>query len=363
MPAIGISPVFQFPPLPGFSAGDPNLLFMRILSYILRRLIYMIPVIFGVTVLVFIISHAIPGDPAKMIAGPKASRQAVENIRKAHGLDRPLPVQYLRFVSGLFRGDLGVSIRNHRPVTHDLKDFFPATLELTLASITLCLVIGIPLGIISAVRRNRLIDHVTRVFSVFGVSMPVFWLGLMLLLLFYRQLGWLPGSGRLDIGMSPPVHVTGLYLIDSLMEGRPDKFFNAASHILLPAFCLSYVYLAIVTRIVRSSMIEVLNQEFITTARANGISETVIVLKHAFKNSLIPTVTITGLSIGELLGGAILTETIFGWPGMGKYVVDSVGYLDFPAIMGFTLTVSIVYVSINLLVDVLYAFLNPKIQY
>lgn len=324
---------------------------------------YMIPVLFGVTVLVFIISHAIPGDPAKMIAGPKASRQAIENIRRAHGLDRPLPVQYLRFVSGLMRGDLGTSIRNHRPVTHDLKDFFPATLELTLASIAICLVVGIPLGIISAVKRSRLIDHVTRIFSVFGVSMPVFWLGLMLLLLFYRNLGWLPGSGRLDIDFSPPVHVTGLYLVDALLESRPDKFLNTAAHLLLPAFCLSYVYLAIITRIVRSSMIEVLGQDYITTARANGVAEVSIVLKHAFKNSLIPTVTITGLSFGELLGGAVLTETIFGWPGMGKYVVDSVNYLDFPAIMGFTLIVSMVYVSINLIVDVLYAFLNPKIKY
>jgi len=336
---------------------------MRILHYIMRRLIYMLPVLLGVTVLVFIISHAIPGDPAKMIAGPKASREAIENIRKAHGLDQPLPVQYLRFVSGLLQGDLGVSIRNHRPVTHDLKDFFPATLELTFASIAICLGVGIPLGIISAVKRNRLADHFTRVFSVFGVSMPVFWLGLMLLLLFYRNLGWLPGSGRIDIGFSPPVHFTGLYLIDSLIEGRIDKFLNVASHIILPAFCLSYVYLAIVTRIVRSSMIEVLSQDFITTARANGISETVIVLKHAFKNSLIPTITITGLSFGELLGGAILTETIFGWPGMGKYVVDSVNYLDFPAIMGFTMIVALVYVSINLCVDVLYAFLNPRIRY
>ncbi|WP_022669097.1 ABC transporter permease [Desulfospira joergensenii] len=336
---------------------------MRIIRYILRRLLYLAPVLFGVTIMVFVISHAIPGDPAKMIAGPKASRQAVENIRKQHGLDKPLAVQYFRFISGLAKADLGISIRNHRPVTRDLYDFFPATLELTLASIGICLFVGIPLGILSAVNRNRLIDHCTRIFSVFGVSMPVFWLGLMLLLLFYRNLGWLPGSGRLDIDFSPPVYVTGLYLIDTLLEGSMDKFFNAATHLLMPAFCLSYVYLAIITRIVRSSMIEVLGQDYIVTARANGVSEWMVVVKHAFKNSLIPTVTITGLSFGELLGGAILTETIFGWPGMGKYVVDSVNYLDFPAIMGFTLVVSLVYVSINLAVDVLYAFLNPKITY
>jgi peptide/nickel transport system permease protein len=193
--------------------------------------------------------------------------------------------------------------------------------------------------------------------------MPVFWLGLMLLLLFYRHLGWLPGSGRLDVSVTPPAHVTGMYLVDALLEGSWVKLWNALSHILLPAFCLSYVYLAIITRITRSSMISAMGQEFITTARANGISEVVVVLKHGLKNALIPTVTITGLSIGELLGGAILTETIFDWPGMGKYVVDSVGFLDFPAIMGFTLVVSLVYVIVNLLVDILYAFLDPQIRY
>ena len=336
---------------------------MRILSYILKRLVYLIPVLIGVTLLVFVISHAIPGDPARMMAGQKASREAVENLRRSLGLDRPLPEQYIRFLGGLFRGDLGMSIRNQRPVIDDIKDFFPATLELTLASMVLCIAVGLPLGIISAVRRNRPIDHISRVFSVFGVSMPVFWLGLMLLLLFYRNLGWLPGSGRLDMALDPPVHVTGLYLIDTLWEGSGAKFWNALKHFILPAFCLSYVYLAIITRIVRSSMIAVMGQDYITTARANGLAEAVIILKHTLKNSLIPTVTITGLSIGELLGGAILTETIFNWPGMGKYVVDSVNFLDFPAIMGFTLVVSFAYVMINLLVDVLYAFLDPQIRY
>ncbi len=336
---------------------------MRILHYILHRLFYMIPVLIGVTVLVFIISHAIPGDPASMIAGPKASREAIDKIRAAHGLDKPLPVQYLRFVSGLLHGDLGVSIRNHRPVTSDMADFFPATLELTLASLMLCLGVGIPLGILAAVRRNSLADHATRVFSVFGVSTPVFWLGLMLLLLFYRNLGWLPGSGRLDIATTPPTHITGMYIVDSLLTGNWKTLRQALAHIILPAFCLSYVYLAIITRIVRSSMIQVLGQDYITTARANGLSNAKVVLKHAFKNSLIPTVTITGLSFGELLGGAILTETIFAWPGMGKYVVDSVNFLDFPAIMGFTLMVSLAYVCINLVVDLLYAVLNPTIKY
>jgi peptide/nickel transport system permease protein len=336
---------------------------MRILSYILKRLLYLIPVLVGVTLLVFIISHAIPGDPARMMAGQKASREAVENLRRSLGLDRPLPEQYVRYLFGLLKGDLGTSIRNQRPVLEDLKDFFPATLELTLASMTICLSLGLPIGILAAVRRNRPIDHISRVFSVCGVSMPVFWLGLMLLLLFYRNLHWLPGSGRLDVTIIPPAHVTGLYLVDAILEGSWDKFRNGLSHIILPAFCLSYVYLAIITRIVRSSMIAVMEQEFVTTARANGIAETVVILKHCLKNSLIPTVTIIGLSIGELLGGAILTETIFDWPGMGKYVVDSVNFLDFPAIMGFTLVVSFSYVMINLVVDILYAVLNPQIRY
>lgn len=336
---------------------------MRLLGYVLERLFYIIPVLIGVTLLVFIISHAIPGDPARMMAGQKASREAVENIRKSLGLDRPLPEQYLRYLVGLAKGDLGMSIRNQRPVLDDLENFFPATLELTLLSIIFCISVGLPLGILSAIRRNHPIDHMARVFSVIGVSMPVFWLGLMLLLLFYSHLGWLPGSGRLDVSMTPPAHVTGMYLVDTLLEGSWEKFTNAFSHILLPAFCLSYVYLAIITRIARSSMLSAMGQEFITTARANGISEFAVVLKHGLKNALIPTVTITGLSIGELLGGAILTETIFDWPGMGKYVVDSVGFLDFPAIMGFTLVVSLIYVIVNLLVDVLYAFLDPQIRY
>ena len=336
---------------------------MRILRYAFKRLLYIVPVLVGVTLLVFIISHAIPGDPARMMAGQKASREAVENIRRSLGLDRPLPEQYVRYLSGLLKGDLGRSIRNQRPVLDDLKDFFPATIELTSVSMIFCIAVGLPLGIVSAVRRNRPVDHLSRVFSVIGVSMPVFWLGLMLLLLFYRNLGWLPGSGRLDVAVTPPVHVTGIYLMDTLFEGSWGKFASALSHIFLPAFCLSYVYLAIITRIVRSSMISVMGLDFITTARANGIAESVVVLKHCLKNALIPTVTITGLSIGELLGGAILTETIFDWPGMGKYVVDSVNFLDFPAIMGFTLVVSLVYVIINLLVDILYAFLDPQIRY
>jgi peptide/nickel transport system permease protein len=193
--------------------------FMRLLGYIIKRLLYVLPVLIGVTLLVFIISHAIPGDPARMMAGQKATRQAVENIRRSLGLDRPLPEQYLRYLIGLAKGDLGISIRNQRPVLDDLRNFFPATLELTLVSMIFCISVGLPLGILSAIRRNHPIDHTARVFSVIGVSMPVFWLGLMLLLLFYRHLSWLPGSGRLDVSVTTPAHVTGMVLVDALLEG------------------------------------------------------------------------------------------------------------------------------------------------
>ena len=336
---------------------------MSLIEFIIRRLLAVVPVLFGVTLCVFIISHAIPGDPAAMIAGQRASQETIDNIRKTYGLDRPLYEQYIRYLDDLAHGDLGVSIRNQRPVTEDLKDFFPATLELALAAMLLCLLVGVPLGILAAVKRNKLADHLTRVFSVIGVSTPVFWLGLMLLLLFYRNLDLLPGSGRIGIFFSPPPAVTGLYTIDALLCGDFELFADVASHLVLPAFCLSYVYLAIVTRIVRSSMINSLGQDYIVTARANGIPEWRVIGKHALKNSMIPTITIVGLSVGELLGGAILTETIFSWPGMGKYVVDSVNYLDFPAIMGFTLVVSLAYVFINLCVDVFYALANPQIRY
>lgn len=332
-------------------------------TFLLKRLLAVIPVLFGVTLCVFLLSHAIPGDPASMIAGEKASVETLENIRRMYGLDRPLYEQYIRYMGDLFQGDLGQSIRNQRPVADDLKAYFPATLELALAAMLLCLVIGIPLGIIAAVKRNKMADHLTRVFSVIGVSTPVFWLGLMLLLVFYRNLDWLPGSGRLSIFFSPPTAVTGLYSIDALLAGDWELLGDVLAHLVLPAFCLSYVYLAIITRIVRSSMIHTLEQDYVVTARANGFSELRVVGRHALKNSLIPTITIVGLSIGELLGGAVLTETIFGWPGMGKYVVDSVNSLDFPAIMGFTLVVSLAYVFINLCVDILYALVNPQIRY
>lgn len=329
---------------------------------IARRMLLLLLVLFGVTVITFSVSHLVPGDPARMLVGQRASQEVVEQMRHQLGLDRPVWEQYLRYMRDLMRGNLGISIRTQRPVSEDLVIFFPATLELALTAMFLAVVVGIPLGIVSATRKDALADHVSRLVSVAGVSTPLFWLGLVVLLVFYGRLGWLPGSGRLDPFIAALPRVTGFLLLDSLLAGRPDAFWNALRHLVLPALCLSYVHLAVVTRQVRASMLEVLSQDYIRTALANGIPGRSVIYRHALKNALIPTVTVVGLAIGDLLGGAILTETIFAWPGMGSYVVDSINFLDFPAIMGFTVFIAVGYVLINLVVDLAYMWLDPRIR-
>lgn len=333
------------------------------LTLVSRRLVAAVPVLLGVTVLTFLLSHVIPGDPARLLVGQRASDEVVRRMRKELGLDDPLYVQYWNYLGQLLRGDLGTSIRNRRPVIRDLAERFPASLELTSVSLFLCVVMAIPLGVMSAVKRNRLVDHVTRVLALFGVSMPVFWWGLLLLLVFYFRLGWLPGPGRIDLTVSPPVGYTSLYILDSILSRDWRALASSARHLVLPAFCLCYVYLAIMTRMVRSSMLEVLSCDYIRTARANGLPERTVIYKHALRNALAPTVTMVGLSFGELIGGAILTETIFAWPGLGSYMVDSVLFLDFPAIMGCTVLICLVYMIVNLIVDITYGFLDPQVRW
>lgn len=327
-----------------------------------RRLALLVVVLLGVTFLTFVISHMVPGDPARLLAGDKASAETVQRIRQELGLDQPVLIQYGRYLRGLLQGDLGLSLRTLHPVQADLRTFFPATIELALVSLTLAVLVGIPLGVISAVRKDTLVDHVNRVIAIAGVSTPIFWFGLMAMLIFYRKLGWFPGSERLDTFLTPAPRVTGLYLADSLLAGNWAVFRNAVWHLTLPALCLSYIHVAAISRMVRSSMLEVLNQDYIRTAMAAGLPRRVIVYRHALRNALIPTVTMLGIAFGELLGGAVLTETIFSWPGMGKYVVDSIASLDFPAIMGFTLVTATGYVLLNLLVDLSYPLLNPQIR-
>ena len=264
--------------------------------FVLTRFLLIIPTVFILVTIVFFVMRA-TGDPISAAMGGRLTPEELQRRIHAAGYDRPLVVQYLDYLGGLLRGDLGMSLRNQRPVLDDLRDHVPATLELALAAMLLCLVVGIPLGVLAAVKRDRLADHLTRVFSVIGVSTPVFWLGLMLLLIFYRDLGILPGSGRLDIYTIEPPSVTGMYTLDALISGDMEAFRDALAHLILPAFCLGYIYLAIITRIVRSSMLHSLEQDYVTTARANGLSEARVIGLHALRNSLIPTITIAGLSM------------------------------------------------------------------
>lgn len=335
---------------------------MKLGSFIIRRLFLMLLVLFGVSVLVFVIAKVIPADPVGAILGGNAPIDLVEDMKRRLGLDKPLMNQFIDYMLGLLKGDLGVSLKSNRPVIKDIANFFPATLELSICATVLSVILGIFLGILSAVYRNKFIDHFARVFSILGVSMPVFWTGLLLLLLFYFRLGWLPGTGRLGLFITPPTKYTGLYLIDSLISLNFEAFKDALAHLVLPSIVLGYSAAASIARITRSSMLDVLRQDFIRTAKAKGIGRRLVIYRHALRNALIPVVTIIGLTFGGLLEGAVLTETIFGWPGLGRYIVNSLLLLDYPAIMGGTLFIAIVYSLVNLVVDIIYAALDPRMR-
>lgn len=334
---------------------------MQYLNVVSTRLVFLVLVLLGVSLITFMISHLIPGDPARLIAGDRATPEIVEKIREDMGLNRSLPEQYALYFRGILSGDLGTSLRTRRPVAQDLKLFFPATLELAFVALFLAAIVGIPLGVASAVWRDKPIDHIVRALAVTGISTPAFWLGLLLIVLCYGKLGWLPGGGRIDQDIVRPDTITGFLLIDSLLAGNPAAFLSALKHLLLPALTLGFVHLGIVARQFRSAMLEEIQQDYVRTARANGLSERSIIFREVLPNALIPSVTVLGLALGDLLYGAVLTETVFAWPGMGAYVVNSIQSLDFPAVMGFTIVVSFVYVLVNLAVDLLYMFIEPRI--
>lgn len=337
---------------------------MELRFYIIRRVLSAIPVVIGVSLLTFFLSHVIPAAPEALWAGgERAKPEQIEQMRKAYHLDDPLYVQYLYYVKDLASGNLGISPTTNRPVLEDLKDYAPATFELALVSMLLSILIAIPLGVLSAVKENTLVDHVTRVFSLAGVSVPIFWLGLAIQLVFYYQLGWIPAAGRLSIYIDPPRQITGLYLFDSLVTGNWEVFKDALVHILAPALILAYQSVALLTRLVRSSMLEVLGQDYVRTAIGNGIARGKVIFVHALRNALIPTVTVLGLRFGYILAGAVLAETVFAWPGMGRYSVGALSSLDYPAIMGFVLVVAVCIVISNLVVDVLYSYLDPRVRY
>ena len=335
---------------------------MTITRIIVPRLILLFFVVFGVAIITFAISHLIPGDPARLIAGDRASAETAGKCAARSGGSTGRSPISRHLCAQLLHGDLGTSLRTRRPVAADIATFLPATLELGILSLVLAVLIGVPLGVFSAIYKDGPIDQIARTISVCGISMPVFWFGMVVILLFYAKLQILPGSGRLAMAFAVPQRVTGFFLIDTLLEGRFDAFLSAVRHLILPTFVLAFANLGVITRQIRASMLDVLQEDYIRTARASGLRRRVVIFNHALRNALIPSITLLGLALGDLLYGAVLTETIFAWPGMGTYVVTSIQTLDFPAIMGFTVVASIGYVLINLVIDLAYMLADPQIR-
>ncbi len=332
-------------------------------TFLVRRLSLLIFVLLGVSLLTFTISHVIPADPARQAAGPHATTEQVDLLRKKLGLDRSLPEQYWMYMTGLLQGDLGYSLYSRRPVTEDLKDYFPATIELTLAAMLICLIIGIPLGVMSAVYKDRLLDHISRVVCISGVGVPIFWLALLFQLILYRWLNLLPAGGRIDPSVAQPATLTGMYVIDSLITGDWPALRSSLLYLTMPAITLAFASIAWIARITRTSMLDTLGQDYIRTAYSKGASERRVIFLHALRNALIPAVTMIGLQTGALLSGAFLVEIIFSWPGIGFYTVNAIMAMDFNAIMSTTMLVAVVYSLTNLIVDVLYVAIDPRISY
>jgi peptide/nickel transport system permease protein len=346
--------------------------------YILRRLISVIPTLIGVTLVIFMFQRLIPGDPAVAMLGEHASTENVARIREQLGLDKPpflnrdalaegdlagfFDSQYVRYFGRLLQFDLGESIHRRIPIAETLKERFPATVELALLAMAISLLIGIPVGILSASRRNSVLDSTTMIGSLIGVSVPIFWLGIMEIMLFAVLLKWLPSGSRLSTGIVIEP-ITNLLLLDSLLTGNWAGFWDAFKHIIMPAVSLATIPTAIITRMTRSSMLDVLQEDYIRTASAKGLSEKVVLFRHALKNAFLPVITIIGIQAGSLLAGAVLTETIFSWPGIGKWVYDSILGRDYPIVQGVTLLIAVIFLVVNLLVDLSYGVLDPRISY
>jgi peptide/nickel transport system permease protein len=331
-------------------------------GYAIRRTLTVIPVLLGVSVLVFGFIHLIPGDPALTMLGERATPERVAEVRRHLGLDRPLHEQYLIYLGKIVRGDLGVSIVRGDPVLTDLLRRFPATVELATAAIVLALLFGIPIGIASAVWRRSLIDSISRVWALTGVSMPIFWLGVMLAWVFGVELRLLPTGFRLDSSTSFEPW-TNFVILDAVLQRNWEVLGDALRHLVLPAVALATIPLAVIARMTRASMLEVLSRDYIRTAEAKGLSQGAVVLRHGLGNALLPVLTVVGLQVGSLLAGAILTETIFSWPGIGRWVYESIGFRDYAIVQGASLFIAVIVVVVNLVTDLLYAFVDPRIKY
>lgn len=328
---------------------------------ILRVIVSIATTLLGLLVVTFVISRMLPADPVLAVVGDHASESTIEAARIRLGLDKPLLVQFWIYISDVLQGDLGQSIRTSRPISEELMRVFPATLELATVGTIIGVLIGIPLGVWGAVRKDTMVDHVIRFVGLIGYSAPIFWLGLMGLLIFYFKLDWLPGPGRLDFGYEDFVTpVTGMMTIDTLIAGDMDMFKNALAHLVMPASLLGYFSLAYISRMTRSLMLGQLRQEYILTARVKGVSEQRVIWKHALRNVLVPLITVVALSYGGLLEGSVLTETVFAWRGLGLYITDSIFGQDMPAVLGGTIVVGAIFIVINMLTDVAYRVLDPR---
>jgi peptide/nickel transport system permease protein len=329
-----------------------------------RRLVALVFLCLGVTLIAFVLTHLVPGDPAEANLGQRAGSDpvAVQVFREHYGLDKPLPVQYVVYLSNLVHGDMGESEQSRRPVRTDLAEYIPATAELALTSIVLSAALGVSLGVIAALQRNRLTDQILRVVSLGGMSTPQFWLALIALYVFFFQLAWLPGSGRLDPGVPLPPHITGMFTVDALLAGRLDVFGNALEHLILPACVLAAFNMGLFTRFTRSAVLEVLGNDYVRTARAKGISELRVIVGHVLRAASPPVITVIGLAFGNVMTGTVLVENIFSWPGIGQYSFRSATTLDLPAIVGVMLFVALVYILANLTVDILYGVIDPRVR-
>ncbi len=332
-------------------------------SLILRRSMMAIPSLIGVVIVTFLLTRALPGDPAAYFAGPAATREAVEQVRANLGLDRPLPEQFLRYVRDLARGDLGRSLTTGQPVASEIRTRLPASAELTLLGLAVAMLIAVPLGILAATRPGSLADHACRIVATAGVSLPVFFTGLILVYVFYYRLGWAPPPlGRLDIFYSPPPAVTGFYLIDSLLAGQPETFIASLRQLVLPALTLAIFSLAPIARMTRASMLAVLSSDFVRTARASGLKAGTVVVTYAFRNALLPVITTLGMVFSFLLGANVLVEKVFAWPGIGSFAVEALIASDFAPLQGFVLTMAVMYVALNLIIDILYGVIDPRVR-
>ncbi len=329
--------------------------------FISRRLFHLIFILIGVSILVFLMLRLIPGDPAHLLLAEFASPAEVARIREKLGLDHSYPYQYFIYMRDLLRGDMGVSIRSNTPVSQEIFPRFLATVELSIAAMVISSMIGILAGVISSVRQRTAFDYLSMTMALMGVSMPIFWLGLMLMYLFSVKLGILPMMGRYTMELDFR-SITGLVMVDSLLHGDFHLFLNSGKHLILPAFTLATIPMAIIARMTRSSMLEVMSKDYIRTARAKGLGSRKVIFKHALKNAFLPIITVIGLNFGLLLGGAVLTETIFSWPGLGRYVVDSLLARDYPAVQGCILFFAVIMVLVNLIVDILYFYLDPRLR-